>query len=284
LTDHHRIRSYAKVNLGLRILGKRSDGYHDIETIFQTIDLFDEIEIEERGQGIEVVCDASGVPEGQENLAFAAAKKALEAGGSLRGVRIRIHKTIPPGGGLGGASSNAAATIRGVDGLLGLALGEERMFTIAETLGSDVPFFLRGGAALATGRGERLKYMDVKERFNVVVVFPGFPISTRWAYENVNSGLTPQDFDIKILAGAFERGDLSSLCKRLYNSFEEVVFSHYPELSDMKKKMIELGALGALLSGSGSCVFCIVRDRGSARGIAAEFDKENLSVWETTTC
>lgn len=284
MTDFRRIRSYAKINLGLRILGKRSDGYHEIETILHTINLSDQIEMEEMERGIEVVCDTPGVPGGPENIVFAAAKSVLDAGVSSRGVRIRIHKEIPPGGGLGGASSNAAATIKGVDGLFNLHLGERRMSAIAETLGSDVPFFLRGGAAVATGRGESLEYMDARTRLNIVVVYPGFPISTRWAYENVNSGLTPQGFDINILAGALEQGDLSSLCKRLYNSFEEVVLKRYPELSDIKTKMIELGALGALLSGSGSCVFCIAGGRRSARRIAAEFNEEYPSVWETTTC
>ena len=278
------MKSCAKVNIGLRIVGKRSDGYHDIETILQTIDLSDEIEIEEASRGIEVVCDTPGIPQGQENLAFAAAKMTLKVAHSTRGVRIEIDKKIPSGGGLGGGSSNAAATIKGLNSLFDLGLDEEKMYEIAKTLGSDVPFFIRGGAALATGRGDRLKHVDVKRKLNLVVVFPGFPISTGWAYEKGNSGLTPPDFDIKILVSALERGDISSLCKRLYNSFEEVVFGHYPDLLDVKKRMLQLGALGALLSGSGSCVFCIVEERDSARAIASEFSKKGLATWETTTC
>jgi 4-diphosphocytidyl-2-C-methyl-D-erythritol kinase len=278
------MKSCAKVNLGLRIVGKRNDGYHDIETILQTIDLSDEIEIDETSGGIEVVCNTPGVPRGQENLAFAAAKMTLEAARSSRGVSIKIDKKIPSGGGLGGASSNAAATIKGLNSLFDLGLDEEKMYEIAKALGSDVPFFIRGGAALATGRGDRLKHIDVKRKLNLVIVFPGFPVSTGWAYEKANSGLTPPDFDIKILASALEQGDTSSLCKRLYNSFEEVVFGHYPELLDMKKMMLQLGASGALLSGSGSCVFCIVEERDSARAIASQFSKEGLATWETTTC
>jgi len=278
------MKSCAKVNLGLRIVGKRSDGYHDVETILQTIDLSDEIEIDETSAGIEVVCDTPGVPEGHENLAFAAAKMTLEAADSTRGVRIKIDKKIPSGGGLGGASSNAAATIKGLNRLFDLGLDEKKMCGIARILGSDVPFFIRGGTALATGRGDRLQRMDVKKQLNLVVVFPGFPISTGWAYQKANSGLTRPDFDIKILASALERGDLSTLCKRLYNSFEEVVFGHYPDLFDMKKMMLQLGALGALLSGSGSCVFCVVEGRDSGRAIVSQFTKEGLAAWETTTC
>lgn len=278
------MKSYAKVNIGLRIVGKRSDGYHDIETILQTISLSDDIQIGEKNGGVDVVCDTPGFPRGQKNLAFAAAKMTLEAGHSARGVRIRIDKKVPSGGGLGGASSNAAATIKGLNSLFDLGLDEKKMYEIARALGSDVPFFIRGGTALATGRGDRLKQMDVRRKLNLVVVFPGFPVSTGWAYEKANSGLTPPDFDIKILASALEQGDISSLCKRFYNSFEEVVFRHYPDLLDVKKKMLRLGALGALLSGSGSCVFCVVDKRESARAIASQFTKKGLAAWEATTC
>jgi len=278
------LKSFAKVNIGLRIVVNRSDGYHDIETILQTIDLSDEIKIDETSRGIEVVCDTPGIPQGQENLVFAAAKMTLEAAHSTRGVRIEIDKKIPSGGGLGGGSSNAAVTIKGLNSMFDLGLDEKKMHEIAKTLGSDVPFFIRGGTALATGRGDRLKHIEANKKLNLVVVFPGFPISTGWAYEKANSGLTPPDFDIKILASALERGDISSLCKRLYNSFEEVVFGHYPELLGLKKRMLRLGASGALLSGSGSCVFCIVKERKSARAIASQFSKEGLASWETTTC
>lgn len=274
----------AKVNLGLRVVGRRADGYHNIETLFHTIALHDRVTIEERDSGILVTADLPGIPQGNENLAYAAALKTLEKAGSKAGVKIEIEKRIPAGGGLGGASSDAAAVIEGVNELLDLDMGEKELREIAGTVGSDVPFFIRGGVALAKGRGDELEYLEKGMKLNLIVVFPGFPISTSWAYSMVDSGLTPDWFDIMILAGALEQGDLSSLCRSLYNSFEEVVFGHYPGLFEIKKRMMELGALGSLLCGSGSCIFCIAEDEDRASDIEEGLKERNLSVWKTTTC
>jgi 4-diphosphocytidyl-2-C-methyl-D-erythritol kinase len=272
------------VNLGLRVLERMPDGYHRIETVFHTIGLKDRIHIEEKESGIEVVCLTPGFPQGRENLAFLAANQTLETCASKIGVRVEIEKKIPAGAGLGGASSNAASTMVGINELFSLGLSESELFSVARGIGSDVPFFLKGGAALATGRGDELEHLSTALKLDLVIVFPGFPVLTKWAYGAVNSRLTPESFDIKIVAGALVRGDLSSLCRTLYNSFEDVVFKRHPGLHEIKKKMIEMGALGSLLSGSGSSVFCITKDESSAHEIAAEFKKQNLEVWETTTC
>jgi 4-diphosphocytidyl-2-C-methyl-D-erythritol kinase len=278
------VRSHAKINLGLRILGKRGDGYHDIETLFHTIELSDRLFAKEAEKGIHVACSFPGVPQDSENIVFAAAQRTLEAAGSTKGVSIEIEKQIPPGGGLGGASTNAAAAIEALDHLFTLGLPLKKKCEIARELGSDVPFFVRGGAAVGTGKGDELEYIKARAKFDLVVVYPGFPISTRWAYEKANSGLTQVDFDINILGSALKQGDLDSLCRGLHNSFEEVVFKYHPELCEIKRKMIGLGALGALLTGSGSCVFCIVRDGESARTLASEFKRDGLSAWATATC
>ncbi len=278
------LESHAKVNLGLRVLEKMPDGYHRIETVLHTVGLSDTIRMEEIESGVEVVSPTPGFPQGKENLAFLAASRTLETCDCRRGVRIEIEKRIPAGAGLGGASSNAAATIVGLNELFSLGLESSELHSIARGIGSDVPFFLKGGAALARGRGDELEHLTTGLKLDLVIVFPGFPVLTEWAYSAVNSGLTPDDFDIKIVAGALARGDLSSLCRTLYNSFEDVVFKRHPVLREMREKMMDMGALGSLLSGSGSSVFCIVRNRNSAREIAAEFEKENLEVWETTTC
>jgi len=276
--------SPAKVNLGLRVVGKRNDGYHDIETLFTTVGLKDIVTIEKKRSGIEVTADSPDTPDGEKNLAHRAAKKTLERGDGFGGMRIALRKEIPAGAGLGGASSNAAAVIRGVDQLFDLHLEESALLQIAREVGSDVPFFMKGGAALATGRGDELSHLDPGVPLDLVIVFPGFPISTSWAYSRVDSGLTPEWFDIKILASALEHGDLSSLCKRLYNSFEYIVFKTYPELYEIKKKMMQSGALGSLLSGSGSSLFAIAPDRETASKLGDRLSGENLSVWQTTTC
>lgn len=278
------LESRGKVNLGLRVVGKRDDGYHNIETVFSTIELKDQLTIEESNSGIEVHADGRGVPEGKENLAYAAAERTLGMAGNGSGIRVTIKKEIPAGGGLGGASSNAAAVIVGANQLLELGLAETDLYKIARSVGSDVPFFIRGGSALATGRGDRLQFFDAGMSVDLVIVFPGFPISTSWAYSKVDSGLTPEWFDIKILASALEQGDLSSLCKRLYNSFEDIVFESYPALFEIKNKMIEFGAVGSLLSGSGSCLFGIALDAESGAELAARLGREGLTVWKTATC
>ena len=277
-------QSPGKVNLGLRVLEKREDGYHNIETVFSTIGLSDRVTIEDTASGIEVSADGPGVPDGEQNLAYVAATRTLLKAGHGGGVKITIEKEIPAGGGLGGASSNAAAVICGVNQLFELGLTESQLHDVARSVGSDVPFFITGGSAMASGRGDELQFFEAGMVVNLAIVCPGFPISTSWAYSKVDSGLTPEGFDIKILASALEHGELSTLCRRLFNSFEDIVFRSYPLLLEIKNKIVELGAVGSLLSGSGSCLFGIASDAESCAELKAKLERERLAVWQTTTC
>jgi 4-diphosphocytidyl-2-C-methyl-D-erythritol kinase len=284
MMDSLEVESPGKVNLGLSVVGKRSDGYHDIETLFTTIGLKDLITVRRKTSGLDVTADGRDAPEGEGNLVYTALKKMFERAGCSGGVEVAISKSIPAGAGLGGGSSNAAAAIKAANELLDLGMADEALCAVARDVGSDVPFFLKGGAAVAKGRGDELDFFDPGMKLDMVIVYPGFPVSTSWAYSRVDSGLTPEWFDIKILASALQHGDLSSLCEGLYNSFEDVVFNAHPLLSEIKNEMMESGALGSLLSGSGSSIFAIAPDRKVGSRLRGRLSRDDISVWQTTSC
>jgi len=270
-------RAYAKVNLGLKVLGKRSDGYHEILTVMQTVSLWDRVVLEE-GNGVSLACSDPEVPEGPDNLAYKAAESFRKAFGISRGVRIYLWKHIPVGAGLGGGSSDAAAVLRGLCELWGIRPDFRELEKLAASLGSDVPFLLRPGTAVARGRGEVLKYMDWPFDVWYVLVYPGFGVSTRWAYGQV--GKTP-------LTSGREYFNLVSLLENgiplpedfwgiLENDFELVVEKEYPQVRWIKRRLGEEGSLIALLSGSGSTVFGVFSGRDKAKEAAGDIKKEGF--------
>jgi 4-diphosphocytidyl-2-C-methyl-D-erythritol kinase len=249
------LRAHAKINWTLRVAGKRADGYHDLETLFQSISLHDDLEIEEAG-AFECIVDAPGVPAGEQNLALRAARALAEEAG-LPPVRIRIEKRIPAGGGLGGGSTDAAAVLRGMPRMFDAAVPEPRLAEIALALGSDVPFFLVGGLALGYGRGEILTPLPDESAAHLVLIVPGEHVSTAEVF------------------GAYrgERGE--------FNDLEPIVFARYPHLGKLKERLLEEGADRAFMTGSGSTLVgafedARIRDRALAqigrdvRVIAAE--------------
>ena len=180
------LKTPAKINLGLHIHHKRRDGYHELETLLQMVSLYDELELESLASGIELECGTPGIPTDDTNLAYRAAhllQKTCKAGG--RGVRIRLKKKIPSGAGLGGGSGNAAGVLLGLNRLWDLKMSRSHLVSLAAELGSDVPFFLTAPCALGTGRGERLESLTPSPKFQVLLVFPGFPVSTSWVYQDL---------------------------------------------------------------------------------------------------
>ncbi|MCK4352580.1 4-(cytidine 5'-diphospho)-2-C-methyl-D-erythritol kinase [candidate division WOR-3 bacterium] len=257
-------RAYAKVNLGLKIIGKRPDGYHNIESIHQTINFFDELEFSQKEEGIELISDSP--PYGKENICWKAAHLFLDYVTLKTGVKIKLKKQIWLGAGLGGESSCAAQTLLGLNKLFDTPLNSDSLFKLACTLGSDVPFFLKGGTAIVKGRGEIIEPLPrPKSPIWLILVYPGFSISTAWAYKKIKNYLTKGKWDFKILIDNIKKGDIESLAKNLHNDFEELTFHKYPVLLKIKKKLLDLGALGASLSGSGSCVYGILRKREEAK-------------------
>lgn len=255
------LKAYAKINLGLRVLDKRPDGYHNIETIIQPVDFFDELEIVRRNSGIEFVSDTP--PYGEDNLCFKAAKLFLDSAGSKTGISINLKKHIWQGAGLGGGSSCAAQTLIGMNRELDLPMDMEKLLKLALNLGSDVPFFMEHSPAFVKGRGEVIERLTpLKTPLFVVLVNPGFEISTKWAYEKLHEKrlekkLTKEKSNINMAKIDFLKGNIKGLVKELQNDFEEIVFEAYPRLKCIKERLISAGALIALMSGTGSCLYGI---------------------------
>ncbi len=272
-----KFKTPAKVNLGLHVHGKREDGFHELETIFQMVSLFDDVELELLSSGIKLECDTPGIPTDDTNLVCKAAlllRKSYQVEG--KGVSIRLKKKIPFGAGLGGGSGNAAGVLMGLNRLWDLKIEREKLFTLAAELGSDVPFFLTSPCALGKGRGERLKVLEPCSKFQVLLVFPGFPIATSWVYQNLRLKLTKRPNNISILRKNLSLSDITSLGSQLYNDLESVVIQKFPEVKVVKDELWAWGALGVLLSGSGSTVFGIFDDPEKAQVACASLNGD----WE----
>ncbi len=255
-------RAYAKINLGLRVLRKRDDGYHDIETIFHRIDLYDTITIE-RAATIQFRSDDPSLPQGDDNLCVKAAKLLCAAAGTQHGARIRLSKRIPVGAGLGGGSSDASSTLRALVKLWNLAISDTELAEIALQLGSDVPYFLRHDSAYATGRGEKLKYFRLDFPCWILVVYPDIHISTAWAYQQIVPNEHSSELNLKeSLLEFYDKPD--KLRSILRNDFESPVFNVYPELQSVKHAMEQAGAFVAQLSGSGSALYALFQKQDGA--------------------
>ncbi len=271
--------SHAKVNLRLDILGKRPDGYHDIRTIFQKISLGDDLTLAIIKSGIEVTCDNPLVPCGEGNLAHAAAKMLVSRYAIKDGIRITIKKRIPVAAGLGGGSSNAASTLAGINQLFGLGLNNRDLMAMAGDLGADVPFFLFGGSAIGTGIGDVLQAISIHPKPWFLLVTPDLQISTAWAYQNVRRGLTNGAVNITIPPCI---DDIAAIIAILSNDLEKVVLPRFPLLQDIKDTLRNKGALGCLMSGSGSTVFGIFAGEEKATQALGQLDMP--SAWHKCVC
>ncbi len=251
------VSSPAKINLLLEIISKRSDGYHNINTIFQKISLCDEITISViDNPGIIIKCNYPDIPTDSGNLVYKASEIILKKFGISEGLLIDIKKKIPVGAGLGGGSSNAAATLSGLNKIFGFNLPTSELIEMGKNLGADVPFFvLQSGTAKASGTGEELIPLKMSITTWFAVIFPGFGVSTAWAYKTYSSKykLLTKKEKTTILNNSID--NIRYLVSFLYNDFEDIVIKNHPEIGEIKQKLAETGAKGALMSGSGSSVF-----------------------------
>ncbi len=262
-----KVRSLAKINLGLEVVGKRADGYHEIRTLFQAIDFSDVLEFElRRASEISLSGDSDSIPWDDRNLVYQAAQLLKQTYSVRRGVSIRVAKSIPAGRGLGGGSSNAAMTLFALDELWDLGLSRRELHEAAAKLGADVPYFLQGGFCLGEGRGDVLKALPDLPRLFCVLALPDQPVSTAEVYARLR--LTSPDKDSKI--NQFLKQGEFGLLERLENRLEETVFSLYPRLKEYKDFFFEREAVLSLMSGSGSAVFGLYRDREKAKQALAE--------------
>jgi 4-diphosphocytidyl-2-C-methyl-D-erythritol kinase len=259
--DQITLKAPAKVNYRLDVLRKRPDGYHDLRMIMQPIDLCDQVTIRRAPRpGITVTCGARGVPDGEGNIAWRAARALFDPDSDSRGLAIDIVKRIPVAAGLGGGSSDAAAVLSGVNRLLGLS--QERLMEIGTGLGADVPFFLLGGPALAEGIGERLTPLEGIPQAWLALINPSFPVSTAWAYGQINLSLTT---NAPIPYIPLFYGTLDEVTAILANDLERVTMEAHPVIGNIKELLRQAGALGTLMSGSGPTVFGIFADEATAR-------------------
>jgi 4-diphosphocytidyl-2-C-methyl-D-erythritol kinase len=288
-----RLRTHAKLNLFLRVVGKRADGYHEIESIFHGIDLADDIEITEtRGQAVDVemhfAADGIGkAPVLEENLVYRAARTLIEEGEVGRGVKIEVIKRIPIGGGLGGGSGNAAGALLALSRLWGLALERERLFDLAGAIGSDVTYCIDGGTALATARGEQLTQIPAPRQMSFVLGMSREPLLTRDVYEAWDELGPEHEVTSSMMAPALGAGDVHEVALLLHNDLERPAFMLRAELARKKEAMFEAGALGAGMTGSGPTLFGILEDEDAAREVAEkvrpDFDRV-LVVRSTLHC
>ncbi len=271
-----KIRAPAKINLSLRVVGKRRDGYHLLDTIMVPVSLYDEIEISRptaRGRrGLQVTCDHPLVPSGKRNLVYRAAVLLLGARANKVPLHIRIRKKIPVGAGLGGGSSDAAATLLALNRILHLKKSRRQLLSLAVLLGADAPFFISGRPARARGIGERLKPLGHAPRWWSVILYPGFPVSTRWAYKALSFKLTKAIGNTSLNRFKWRREELS---RWLVNDLEQVVLRRYPRIAHLKERLIQEGAAGALMSGSGSSVFGIFFSGDAAKKAFLRLSKED---------
>ncbi len=273
------IRAPAKINLVLRVLDRRPDGYHDLWSLMQTVALEDDIEIRRRGPGtgLQLRCDDPSLPTDRRNLVVRAASTVLEraglSGDRAPGLEIRVTKRIPVSAGLGGGSSDAAATVMALNTLLELGWSPEDMIKASESLGSDVPFFFAAPCALVRGRGETVEAVTMVGRRWVLLVNPGFPIETKWAYEQLSDsrqGVTPLSDALRRITGG-TRLSWDQLVPLMENDFEPAVMPRHGVLKEIKQQLLTSGAETALLSGSGATVFGIFHDEATAVGAKQAF-------------
>ena len=271
----------AKVNLALEVLSKRADGYHEIATVMQTVDLSDRLTLEDADTSA-LLTSAPGVPSDATNLALRAALVLREAAGVDRGVKITLDKRIPVAAGLGGGSADAAAVLVGLNRLWGLRWPEPRLADVAVTLGMDVPFFLRGGAALATGRGDVLETL-VGGGLALVLVNPHFGSRTAEAYGRVTPDMLTDGRRVKGLVEALQSRRAARVATSLYNGLEAAVAPHHPEIGRMRAAVLAAGALGAVMSGSGPTVVGVARSFEHARQLRARLTRASWTCWAVRT-
>jgi len=279
-----RVPAFAKVNLRLDVLARRADGYHELRTIFQSISLHDTLYLErtrKRGIELEIVGNSSlAASSARENLVWRAADALRHALKLSAGVRMRLEKRVPVGRGLGGGSSDAAAALAGLLRLTGRKIAPERLLKIAASLGADVPFFLFGGRALGTNRGDEIYPLPDSKKQTLLVVSPKeIAVSTRDAYGWVDRTLTKDSRDSRLWS--FCALCWSSREGRLSNDFEAVVFRRHPRLARIRRALLQGGAAEAALAGSGSAVFGIFRNPAQARRSARLFPEDQVFLCRT---
>jgi 4-diphosphocytidyl-2-C-methyl-D-erythritol kinase len=270
-------QSPCKINLLLNILGRRADGFHELETVLHPVRVHDELSFTRLPSGIQLSCNERALPTDSRNLVYRAAAGFLQQAGLAEGVRIRLEKHIPLAAGLGGGSGNAATTLVALNELFDRPLSASQLHDLAAGLGSDIPFFLQDRPALAIGRGENIRPLDwfpALQGAGLLLVHPGFGIATAWAYQQLArfpDALNGRPGRAESLLALLQTADLKSAGGGFYNSLEAPALRKYPLLALFQEFLRENGAAATLMSGSGSTTFAVARDPAAAETLAEQF-------------
>jgi 4-diphosphocytidyl-2-C-methyl-D-erythritol kinase len=273
--DKLNYKARAKINLGLDVCRRLDNGYHEVKMVMQTVDIYDELEFKKRKDPdiILSVNSRDNLGDLANNLIFRAAKLMKEQYRIKEGIEIKLNKMIPVAAGMAGGSTDAAATMLAMNEMFELGLTKNELMEQALKLGADIPFCVLGGTALAEGIGEKLSALPAPPKAALLVVKPPINVSTKWVYDNLDANSLDRHPDIDAMVEALHQGDLKGITDHMENVLETVTVKKYPIISDIKKMMIESGAINALMSGSGPSIFGVYEDEGIAAAAAVDIDK-----------
>ena len=266
--DKIQLKALAKINLGLDVLRRREDGYHEVKMIMQTIGLHDDLEIRKtKTPGIQVKTNLYYLPTNENNLVYKAAKLLMDEFQIQDGVSIQLKKRIPVAAGMAGGSSDGAAVLWGINQMYGLGLSMQALKERGVRLGADVPYCIQRGTALAEGIGEKLSVLPPMPKCTILIAKPGISVSTKFVYENLHANdLKPEQHpDVDSMIEAMRQKDLGLLCSRMGNVLETVTIPAYPVINEIKRTMMDNGAIGSMMSGSGPTVFGIFNSPVAAK-------------------
>lgn len=277
-----KLKAYAKINLFLDVIDKRIDGYHNLKMIMQSIDLWDEVDIEKTDSGIELICDNDNLPRDKRNIAYKAAELFISTYNINSGVKIKIEKNIPIEAGLAGGSTDGAAVIKILNAMFNKNLSQEEMISLGKKIGADVPFCIVGGTAKCEGIGEIITPLKALRNCILVLIKPSFGISTKEVFQEIDSKSYTHP-KIDGILKAIDEGNLSEIGINLNNVLEQVTIEQNPIIGDIKTMIKESGAIGTLMSGSGPTVYGIFNDLHKAENCYNEARKKYTQVFLTKT-
>ena len=273
----YQTKAYAKINLGLDVVRRLENGYHQVKMVMQSLNLWDMLTLERTDAGIAITTNVQGLPTDRRNLIYKAASLMFETYGIHSGIRVHLRKEIPMAAGMAGGSADAAAVMKGINELFRLDLPVSRLMEDGVAIGADVPYCILGGTALAEGIGEQLTPLPPMPDCHILVAKPRAEVSTKYVYEHLDAQGITRHPDIDGMVLAIRQGSLEGIARRMENVLETVTVPAHPVIAEIKKRMLETGAANSLMSGSGPTVFGIFSDEGKARAAYARLEEQNLA-------
>lgn len=275
--NEYQLKAYAKINLGLDVVRRLPNGYHEVKMVMQNVGIYDELTLIKQNEGIRITMDSEELPTDENNLIYKAAKLMFTEYNISEGVRIHLTKNIPIAAGMAGGSTDAAATMKGINELFGLNVPLERLMELGVRIGADVPYCILGGTALAEGIGEKLTKLQDTPPCHILVAKPDINVSTKFVYEHLDAEGVAHHPDIDGMVHAIAQGQLQGILDRMENVLETVTIPAHPIIATIKDKMLELGAQNSLMSGSGPTVFGIFTDEAKAKDAYEQMKEAGLA-------